>query len=298
MIEFIFWMCCLIAPPCALLATVLGLWRRWLLVAACGSAVLFTCCERISSDCWPNQMSDSSATRFLRYISLRVIYEDERFYSDKPHLFPMVPHGIFPASVFGFLIVQPRLPCVRVVGAQASATFYFPYWRQFSRWLGSVHAKGRSIVGVLRGGRSCCTFMDGIHGMFAGTMGAKERLFVSGKKGLVRIALQTGTPLVPCYCFGQTRLVRTGQDRFGLMMALSRRLKARAAGRCRGSCGTIADRLLAPQVSLVLPLGRGLLPIPFRTPLTIALGTPIEVPPRTLPLASWSGADTLLLPSS
>jgi 2-acylglycerol O-acyltransferase 2 len=164
--------------------------------------------------------------------------------------------GIFPASVFGFLIVQPRLPCVRVVGAQASATFFFPYWRQFSRWLGSVHAKSRAIVGVLRGGRSCCTFMDGIHGMFAGTMGAKERLFVSSKKGLVRLALQTGTPLVPCYCFGQTRLVRTGQDRFGLLMALSRRL----------------------GVSLVLPLGRGLLPIPFRTPLTLALGSPIDVP--------------------
>jgi hypothetical protein len=91
MVEFIFWMLCLLAPPCAAAATVVGLCRRWLLVAACGAAVLFSCCERISGDCWPNQMSDSSATRFLRYISLRVIYEDERFYSDRPCLYPMVP---------------------------------------------------------------------------------------------------------------------------------------------------------------------------------------------------------------
>merc|ERR1711879_32115 len=99
------------------------------------------------------------------------------------------------------------------------------------------------------------TFMDGIHGMFAGSSPNIERCFVAKKKGLIKIALRTGTPLVPCYCFGQSRLVNTGQDPFGIMMWLSRTLK----------------------ISLVLPLGRWFLPIPFRTPCTMVLGRPILV---------------------
>eukprot|EP00747_Dinoflagellata_sp_TGD_P041531 gnl/TRDRNA2_/TRDRNA2_141531_c0_seq2.p1 gnl/TRDRNA2_/TRDRNA2_141531_c0~~gnl/TRDRNA2_/TRDRNA2_141531_c0_seq2.p1 ORF type:complete len:164 (+),score=26.50 gnl/TRDRNA2_/TRDRNA2_141531_c0_seq2:63-494(+) len=97
--------------------------------------------------------------------------------------------------------------------------------------------------------------MDGIHGMFAGRSATEERLFIERKKGLIRIALRTGTPLVPCYCFGQSKLVGSGQDPFGFMMWLSRTCK----------------------VSLVLPIGRWLLPIPFRTPCTLAIGRPIQV---------------------
>ena len=74
---------------------------------------------------------------------------------------------------------------------------------------------------------------------------------------LARLAVLTGTPIVPCYCFGQTRLVRTVTDPFGLMMWLSRLLR----------------------VSLVVPLGRRCFPIPARTPCTIALGQPIPVTP-------------------
>merc|ERR1712157_228398 len=104
-------------------------------------------------------------------------------------------------------------------------------------------------------GNSATTFMDGIHGMFAGASNDEERIFVKHKKGLVKIALRTGTPLVPSYCFGQTKQVHTVQDPFGIMMWLSRKLK----------------------ISLVVPLGRWFLPIPFRTPCTVVFGRPIPV---------------------
>ena len=59
------------------------------------------------------------------------------------YIFPMLPHGIFPASLFGFMLLHMRLPFNRILCAQASATFYIPYWRQFSRWMGSFPAGKR-----------------------------------------------------------------------------------------------------------------------------------------------------------
>ena len=49
------------------------------------------------------------------------------------------------------------------------------YWRQFSLWLGSVHASRRDITEVLEQRQlSVTTFMDGIHGMFAGGWGPSK----------------------------------------------------------------------------------------------------------------------------
>jgi 2-acylglycerol O-acyltransferase 2 len=167
----------------------------------------------------------------------------------------MVPHGIFPASLFAFYLMHMRLPFNRIKAATASAVLYFPYWRQFAHWLGNIPADRREIKAALEKGFSVTTYMDGIHGMFAGESQEVERVLVKEKKGLARMAVLTGAPLVPCYSFGATRLVKTVADPFGILLAISRTLR----------------------ISLVVPLGRYYLPIPVRTPCTVAFGKPIAV---------------------
>jgi diacylglycerol O-acyltransferase 2, plant len=86
-------------------------------------------------------------------------------------------------------------------------------------------------------------------------------IFMRKRKGFVKLALRTGTPLVPCYCFGNTKLFSCWYDAGGRMRALSR----------KAGFG-------------VLPLwGRFGLPIVQRYPLTAITGRPIEVPVEAEP---------------
>jgi 2-acylglycerol O-acyltransferase 2 len=140
-------------------------------------------------------------------------------------------------------------------------------------WIGGITASKQSFLKVLAAKRSAGTFIDGIHGMFA--CGQKERdartevLFIKQRKGFAKLALQTGTPLVPCYAFGQTKICSVAQDPLGVMQWLSRRLKT----------------------SILIPVGVRAgplpfrLPIPRRSPLTLVMGDPIAVEMAESPTA-------------
>ena len=69
--------------------------------------------------------------------------------------------------------------------------------------------------------------------------------------------LKTGTTLLPAYSIGNTSAFDVWHDRFGIMEAISRRLK----------------------VSVFWPTGRFGLPIPFRTNITMLFSSPIRVEP-------------------
>merc|ERR1712046_403407 len=73
--------------------------------------------------------------------------------------------------------------------------------------------------------------------------------------GLARLALRTGTSIVPTYSFGNTETFSAWYNPFGVMEKLSR--KARAG--------------------MVVFWGRWYLPIPRRTCITLVIGKPIVV---------------------
>jgi hypothetical protein len=107
--------------------------------------------------------------------------------------------------------------------------------------------KGRS-VGVVPGG---------IAEMFAAGGDGDEKMVVLQRKGFVRIALETGAQIVPCYCFGNTQtFVNAAAGEDNLLRKLSRTLR----------------------MSLIFFWGRCYLPIPFRTPMLTVVGRPIQCP--------------------
>jgi hypothetical protein len=83
-----------------------------------------------------------------------------------------------------------------------------------------------------------------------------ETIILKSRGGLAKLALETGAYLVPSYIFGNTLCLKVWHDPWGIMRAISRRLR----------------------VSIVFFTGRFGLPIPYRVPLLGVLGSPIEVP--------------------
>lgn len=96
--------------------------------------------------------------------------------------------------------------------------------------------------------------LDGIAGIFR-VNADDEIVNIKSKKGLAKLALKTGTPIVAAYSVGNTEIFKAGHDPWGLMEKLSRKVKA----------------------SLFFVLGRCWLPIPIRANVALIFGKPIMV---------------------
>ena len=91
----------------------------------------------------------------------------------------------------------------------------------------------------------------GIAELFEARHGGPEGRVLRRRKGFVKLALQTGAPLVPLYCFGNTDIFHVFRARW--LCRLSRRA----------------------QVSLQLFWGRWCLPLPYKRKLLLVVGTPV-----------------------
>jgi len=131
------------------------------------------------------------------------------------------------------------------------------------KYCGYVPAVTKDIERVLSTGEeSIGVILDGIEGMFMSSR-AEEVGCVLKRKGIVKIALRTGTPLVPTYCFGHTKLWTIVTDPFGILQAISVKF----------------------NVSVTPFFGRFGWPLgpPFRRPVLVACGEPIPCPKTEAP---------------
>ena len=128
-----------------------------------------------------------------------------------------------------------------------------PVFRHLLGWVGAIGASKPSMSRALQEGNSLMLIPGGVAEMFYSTPG-KETILLRGRKGFVRLALETGTDLVPVYCFGNTRTL-TLAPFIRLFETLARRL----------------------QFALVMFYGRWGLPVPHKVPLLYAVGARIPV---------------------
>jgi len=193
------------------------------------------------------------------YHSFRLIEEvpASALPSDRGLLYACFPHGIVPYGVILFWLdcLDKNRP---LGGLVASVLFKLPLLRQWLASAGMVPATARNLNLRLRT-PGAATFLvpGGIAEMFLNDPD-REVVQLANRKGFCKHALRSGSPIVPVYIFGQTQLFFTFSGRLqDLMSRLSRTLR----------------------VSLIPFVGRSWLSpfVPLQNPLTVVVGTPINV---------------------
>lgn len=116
--------------------------------------------------------------------------------------------------------------------------------------MGSIAATNKNLREALNTG-SCAVVVDGIAGMYVDESN-KEMAKFSGRKGFVRAAVETGTPIVPVFHFGNSRLLKLKPK---WLEGPARKL----------------------QCAMGIIIGRWGLPFPKKIPLMAVVGKAIEV---------------------
>ena len=163
------------------------------------------------------------------------------------------PHGVLPfANVLSIPAIN-TFSFRHFVGAGASVVPKTPFLRYMTLF-GFIDVSAKSIAKALDAGTCVGTVPDGIAGIFRCTA-ADEVVVLKHRKGLAKLALRTGHPIVPAYSVGNTAAFSAWFDRFGILERISR----------------------MAQASLFIYWGRLGLPIPRRANITMLIGRPILV---------------------
>ncbi|KAM3654583.1 LOW QUALITY PROTEIN: 2-acylglycerol O-acyltransferase 3-like [Ammospiza maritima maritima] len=238
----------------------------------------------------------------------------------RSYILPAHPHGISCIGVFGAFVTggcgfwgDPNpsggpCPGLRPNLAALEGLFRLPLYREYAMAAGLCPVSQRCLDSVLsRPSQALLIVVGGAAEALEGTPG-RHRVTLRQRRGFVRLALRHAilghfggdsevvsgrcwgdlerAPLVPVCVFGEQDAFR--QPNFGFNLLILGFMDAFhqppwPSGRC---CGASS----APQedfgVRPCLFWGRGGLPVlPFRVPLTVVVGTPLEVPrvPRPSP---------------
>ncbi|KEH40833.1 diacylglycerol O-acyltransferase 2D [Medicago truncatula] len=186
-------------------------------------------------------------------ITLHLDDDPQAFHPNQSYVFAYEPHSVFPFGIFALLDnVDFPIPNIRFL--VSSSVFYIPFLRQVWIWLGFTSVDKKNLISLLEAGNSCMLVPGGNRETLFMEHGF-ENVFLKERRGFVRIAMEMGHPLVPVFCFGQTKTYKWWKVPGKLIENIARSLK------------TI-------QLIFWGVLGS---PIPFKNPLYVAVGRPIQV---------------------
>ena len=177
---------------------------------------------------------------------------------DTPVLFCIVPHGVVSWGVAAYPVWSKVWNDRVCRWSIAPVVLKIPIVRYLARKVGYIPAKAQPILETLtKRHENVGLVLDGIAGMFRASSD-EEAAFVQQRKGIVKIALKAGVPIVPVYGFGHTSLYTVCVDPLGVLEHLSQKL----------------------GMSLTPFFGRWgwILGPPRRIPVTVCLGEPVICP--------------------
>jgi hypothetical protein len=145
------------------------------------------------------------------------------------------------------------------MGCVTSAIFAVPMMKHFIAWTTATNADKMTIQTLIRKGMSPTICPGGVQEVFEMDADVDECvLYLKNRKGVVKLALEFGVPIIPSFTFGQRGAFSFWIPKGGWVKSVSKIIQ------------------FAPMVYF------GLFGLPFaqpkRCPLTVVIGKPIVVP--------------------
>lgn len=211
----------------------------------------------------PSVVHSWIATRAIHYFSYRFVFEDRPPKKDlkdpnyRPRIMVAPPHGVFPYGNLLAMVAWPSLCGSHFRGLAASSALRPPIFKQIMRSMGVIDASRHIARKALEDGDSLGISTGGVAEVFE-TNGDDECIVLKSRIGMIKLAIRTGADIVPCYLFGNTKLLG-----------------------CWAGEGIPQGRNILERISrkvgfaLIIFYGRFGLPIPRRVPIFGAMGKAI-----------------------
>jgi 1-acyl-sn-glycerol-3-phosphate acyltransferase len=209
----------------------------------------------------PSTLQSWLAVQVIKYFSFRFIFEARPTKNDGPNYRPQImvapPHGVFPYGNLLAMLIWPSLCGQTFRGLAASSALRPPIFKQILRSIGIIDASRHVARKALENGESLGISTGGVAEVFE-TNSDDECIVLKQRIGLIKLAIRTGADLVPCYLFGNTKLLG-----------------------CWAGEGIPQGRTVLEWISrkvgfaLIIIYGRFGLPIPRRVPILGVMGKPI-----------------------
>jgi len=141
------------------------------------------------------------------------------------YLMTMHPHGIMPPHHAPMLKWFREKFGIKILSAVADAALAAPILKRNFSWFGGVAASKKSMIKNMKRAypyNVLCLFPGGVAECFYGMK--HEQVVLRKRKGFVKLALQTGVSLIPCYCINVGATMNRWYNHNSLMAKLSSKL--------------------------------------------------------------------------